>query len=265
MWSYARTNDIVLRFADHRRFQSATQPRPAVTPGTTKNLGFGLNALLRGDVSEIIIQPGSYKKIYARQIMLIILGAGSFGAALGFWRDPLQGAYAGIKLPLILLLTAAGNALINGMFAPLLGVDISFRQSFAAVLTSFALAGSILGAFSPLVAFFVWNLPPLHDARLSLSIHNVMLIILFLVIAFAGGTSNLRLLQLLRQIGRSESAARKILSAWLAVNLLLGSQLAWILRPFIGAPGLEVQFLRPNAFQGSFFDTLFDAARSLFS
>jgi LmbE family N-acetylglucosaminyl deacetylase len=38
--------------------------------------------------------------------------------------------------------------------------------------------------------------------------------------------------------------AWRVISAWLAANLFLGSQLSWILRPFIGSPGLPVEFLR---------------------
>jgi hypothetical protein len=193
-------------------------------------------------------------------LLYIIVGAGSFGAAMGYWRAPLQALYCGIKLPLIMVLTAAANALINGMLAPLLGVNLSMRQSFGAVLSSFALASIILGAFSPLVAFFIWNAPPLsgHDLQ-SAGVHNAMLSSLVYIVAFAGITANLRLFQLLRVFGGGDGEGLRLLFAWLGINLLLGSQISWILRPFIGAPGLEVVFLRPDAFHGSFFETFFSA------
>ena len=73
------------------------------------------------------------------------------------------------------------------------------------------------------------------------------------------------LLQLLRDLSGTASAARKVLFAWLAGNLFLGSQLSWILRPFVGSPNLEVQFLRPDPFRGSFFEAVFNALRQLFS
>jgi hypothetical protein len=176
---------------------------------------------------------------------------------MGCWRDPMQALYSGLKLPLILLLTAGGNSLINGMFAPLLGLNLSLRQSFAAVLMSFALVAAILGAFSPLMLFLVWNLPPLvPDARVTPTVHAVMLLTLIFTIAFAGVTANARLFQLLRKLGGSASVAWRLLFAWLAINLLLGSQLSWNLRPFIGSPGLPVQFFRPHPFDGNFFETM---------
>ena len=83
------------------------------------------------------------------------------------------------------------------------------------------------------------------------------------VIAFAGIAGNLRLAQLLRQLSGNAATARRVLFAWLAGNLLFGSQLSWILRPFIGSPGLEIEFLRKTAFQGNFFETVFGSLRSL--
>src|SRR4051794_20690586 len=79
-------------------------------------------------------------------LVAIIAGAGIYGAVMGCWREPLQGLYTGIKLPLVILLTTAGNGLLNGMLAPLLGLNVSFRQSMVIVLMTFAVAALILGA-----------------------------------------------------------------------------------------------------------------------
>ncbi|MEI6861515.1 MAG: hypothetical protein WCL04_04605, partial [Verrucomicrobiota bacterium] len=199
-----------------------------------------------------------------QQVAVIVGGAGAFGAAMGWWRAPEQAAYAAVKLPLILLATAAGNGLLNGLLAPLLGLNLRLREALAAVLTSFALAAVILGAFSPLMAFLVWNLPPLEPGeQTTTAAHSIMLLTLVAVIALAGITANVRLLQLLRRLGGSDVAARKILLAWLAVNLLLGSQLSWILRPFIGTPSLSVEFLRTGAFHGNFFESVLQSIHQL--
>src|SRR5439155_1585273 len=193
-------------------------------------------------------------------ISIIFAGAGLYGAAMGYWRAPLQGAFVAIKLPLIILLTTVGNALLNAMLAPLLGLNLGLRQSFFAILMSFTIASAILGAFSPLAAFVVWNAPPLAtDARLSTGTYNFIQLMHVSVIAFAGIVANLRLVQLLRQLSGNAGAARRVLVAWLAGNLFLGSQLSWILRPFIGSPGLKVEFLRDHAFQGNFYETVFHA------
>jgi len=224
-------------------------------------------SLLRGEAARLndSIQRCTPKRILL-YLTVIFAGAGLFGAAVGCWRAPLQALYTALKLPLILLLTTLGNALLNGMLAPLLGLNISFRQSLLAILMSFTIAGAILGSLSPLLFFLVWNTPPLGPrADLSVLAHSFILVTQALMIAFAGGAANLRLIQLLRQLSGSASVARKILFGWLAGNLLLGAQLSWNLRPFVGSRGLPVQFLREDAFRGNFFEALFNAMRHLLS
>ena len=197
---------------------------------------------------------------------VILLGAGLYGAAMGYWRAPLQALFVAAKFPLIILLTTAGNAFLNGMLAPLLGLNISLRQSFLAILLSFTIASAILGSFSPLVAFVIWNAPAMSslDAKLSGGPYSFIQLTHVAVIAFAGLTANLRLMQLLRHLGGDASVGRRVLVAWLAGNLFLGSQLSWILRPFIGSPALPVEFLRTAAFKGNFYETVVRSWLSLF-
>ena len=224
-----------------------------------------LPSLLRGDVAggHRAIEQTELRR-WCLYVTVIVAGTGLFGAALGSWRAPLQALYTAIKLPLILLLTALGNGMLNAMLAPLLGLNLGLRQSLVAVLMSFTLAGAILGAFSPLLYFLIWNTPPVAPgAEWEVPAHSFILLSETAMIAFAGIAANVRLLQLLRSLSGSAVVARKVLFAWLAGNLLLGSQLSWNLRPFVGAPYLPVEFLRPNAFEGNFFETLFNALRHL--
>ena len=197
-------------------------------------------------------------------LFAIVLGAGVYGAVIGCWWAPLQAFYVALKLPLLILLTTLGNGLLNGMLAPLLGLNISFRQSMTAVLISFAIASAILAALSPVALFIVWNLPPLTGATRSSSPEYAFLqLMLVLFIAFAGVMANVRLLPLLRQFAGSVSVARNVLFAWLAGNLFLGSQLCWVLRPFIWEAGSPVTFFGRHPFHGSFYETVFEAARRI--
>lgn len=197
-------------------------------------------------------------------VTIIIIGAGLYGAVMGAWRDVLQGLYTGIKLPLVILLTTLGNTLLNGMLAPLLGLNLTFRQSLLIVLMTFAIAAVMLGALSPVAAFIVWNTPPLTAAtRLASAEYGLLQLTLVIFIAYAGVSGNLCLMPLLRQWSGSSFVARNVLLAWLAVNLLLGSQICWVLRPFIWDPARPVEFLGPEYLRGSFYETVFEAARRL--
>ena len=228
---------------------------PAV--GQPPEASLELPALLRGDaaVMESWLAGFDARRL-AWCLGVIVLGAGVFGTAVGIWRSPMQALYTAIKLPLIVLLTTLGNALLNGMLAPLLGLNLRFRQSLQAILLSHTVAATILGSLSPVMLFIAWNAPPLGPAapRGTLGFELVQLLTVT-AIAFAGVMANVRLVQLLVRFGGA-IVARRVLLAWLAGNLFLGAQLAWNLRPFIGAPELPVEFLRPNAFEGNFFETV---------
>jgi hypothetical protein len=222
-----------------------------------------VSVLLRGEPEPINrwIRTASAPRT-ALYVAVIVAGTGIYGAAMGCWRQPLQGLYTAIKFPLIVLLTTLGNGLLNGMLAPLLGLNIGFRQSLQAVLMSFTVAAAILGSFSPLLYFLVWNAPPLA-AHVS-GVYPMIRLTNVAVIAFAGIVGCARLGQLLGRLSDNPGVGRRVLFAWLTVNLLLGSQLSWILRPFFGAPDLPVEFLRANAFQGNFFENLLQALQQLF-
>lgn len=221
--------------------------------------------LLRGDVERISGWSACWNtQRIVLQIGVIVVGAGCYGAAMGWWRDPQQGLFTAVKFPLIILLTTLGNALINGMLAPLLGLNIPFRQSFAAILMSFTATATILGAFSPLIAFLVWNSPAIASTPSAGRAYNFILLAHVIVIAFAGTIGNARLFQLLHRLGGSRKVAQRVLLTWLTGNLFLGSQLSWILRPFIGSPGLPVEFLRTTAFHGNFYEAVFNAVSHIF-
>lgn len=196
-------------------------------------------------------------------LAVIAVGAGCFGAAMGWWRAPEQALYVAIKFPLIILLTALGNALLNAMLAPLLGLNISLRQSLLAILMSFAIAAAILGAFSPLVGFLVWNAPAMTPDVKSTATYGLIKLVDVVVITFAGIAGNVRLFQLLTQLGSGRRIAWRVIIAWLAGNLFLGSQLTWIARPFMGAPQLPAAFLREGALKGNFYENVWSTLLQL--
>jgi hypothetical protein len=84
-----------------------------------------------------------------------------YGATVGLWHAPQQALYTAIKFPLLILLTTAGNAALNGMLGQLLGTGLSFRQTSAAIVLSFTVASVVLAAFSPVTLFVLANTPPL--------------------------------------------------------------------------------------------------------
>ena len=223
-----------------------------------------LKALLRGDAKRLVTWLAAPDiPMLVVYLTVILLGSGLYGFTLGIWRAPLQSLYTAIKFPLLIFLTCAGNAVLNGMLAQILGSGLSFKQTSLAILMSFAIAAMILGGFSPITLFIWYNAPSLESKSAILG-HSVMLLTHVCAIAFAGIMANRRLLDLLRKISSRTATARAVLFSWLAGNLFLGAQLAWNLRPFIGSPTLAVQFFRDDPLRGNFYEAVWRAFRHLF-
>lgn len=220
--------------------------------------------LSRGDetgLAALLDERGSRWVITC--LVVIILGCGVYGGVVGLWRGPQQALYTAIKMPLLIFLTCGANALLNGLLAQVLRTGLGFRQSALAILMSFTLAALILAALSPVALFILVNAPALASEGQRLG-HSVVLLTDVLFVAYAGIMANRRLLRLLIHTCATAVAARQVFWSWLVGNLFLGAQLAWVLRPFIGSPGLAVEFLRPDPLHGTFYSAVFRALRNLF-
>ena len=58
-------------------------------------------------------------------------------------------------------------------------------------------------------------------------------------------------------------SARVVITVWLIVFALVGAQMSWVLRPFIGSPNVEFSWFRPRG--SSFFEAVSKAVRMLFN
>ncbi|MEX0679680.1 MAG: hypothetical protein WD063_21605, partial [Pirellulales bacterium] len=56
---------------------------------------------------------------------------------------------------------------------------------------------------------------------------------------------------------------RLVFTVWMVVFGLVGAQMSWVLRPFVGSPDLPFEWFRPR--ESNFFEALWRVATSLFS
>lgn len=230
-------------------------PSPAVSPAPDP----GLAALCRAlphELGDAPIRPRSLAGSAAR----IALYGGLYGAAMGLWRSPWLALWVAIKLPALLLITAALTALVNGWIAQLLGLRLRVVESLALVWNAYALASVVLASFAPLFVFAVLQAPGPGEPGATAG-HHALGLLHIAAIAFAGAVAHAKLFALLRP--RAGRAARAILATWLLVNLFLGAQLSWSLRPFFGSPGIPVQFLRDEPLRGNFYESMWTMVREL--
>jgi hypothetical protein len=194
-----------------------------------------------------------------RWLLVVGVGGGSYGASIGLWRAPEQAVWVAVKMPLLILLTLGVNGVFNGMLAAVLGTGLGFRQTVGAIGRSFAVFAVVVGALSPVAAFFTMALPAGDEAGGERA-YRVLLLAHTAVIALGGVYANVRLLTWLEAVC-GKWVARRVLVAWLAGNLFVGAQLSYTLRPFFGNPDLPVQFLRPKPFEGNFYEAVWRVGR----
>ena len=195
-------------------------------------------------------------------IPAIILGSGAYGFTMGLWQGWTMASYVAIKFPLVIFATLLVNGMINGMLAMALGSGISFRQSLQFLLAGFALMSIILLSLSPVALFIVFHAPEPTDPG-ARQWHSIILLSHTLMIAYAGIVSHRSLLGQARDFATTPAHGTRTYFVWLVGNLFVGAQISWIMRPFFGSPGLDVQFLRDQPMNGSFYDTVWKSISNL--
>lgn len=199
-----------------------------------------------------------------RTALVTVLGFALYGFTVGFWRSPMMGGFVAVKMPLLIALTLLANGMLNGMLGLLLGSRLGFAQSLLALLSAFSISALILGSIAPVTLFMALNAPA-PDSPDAAMAHSTYQLAHTTLIAIAGLAGVLRLRNLLMQWCANAKIAKTTLTAWIIGNAFLGAQFSWILRPFFGAPHLDVAFLREEPMKGSFYVTLWGAAKGILS
>jgi hypothetical protein len=196
------------------------------------------------------------REIPGRLAMLVtstIVFGSIYGAVLGSWHGPRLATYAAIKIPLLMLSTAAVTALFNWIVAALLGLPLRLRQTFALTLVPLAVAAIVVASLAPVAWFFTNALPGPSPTQRTL--HNLLYLVHTLLLAGGGvaGTAVLRR-ALVTVCGGDTARAARIRMAWIVVYAFVGGEISWILRPFVGSVYLPVVFLRSDALHGNVYE-----------
>ncbi len=228
--------------------QATTTPEDFATPGG--NLGI-IDQLLRDRPSvHARIQSDDDLAGLARAMVLTILaGAAVMGATMGFYRGGIQVLFAGIKLPLAMLLTAGICTPAWSALCAAVQGKTSVRRDFATVLVSLALTSLLLAAMAPVVMLFI---------TFGASYHS-----LILLVVCCCGLAGLGGLSFFMEAARRREGGRRplIILTLLCVFAGVGSQLTWALRPFLVRPRApEVVFVR--SLEGSFLEAVSTSVNS---
>jgi hypothetical protein len=220
-------------------------------------------------------------------ILAMIYGIcmGTFAAFGVKGPGPIQILASMVKVPLLFYLTLLVTLPSLYVFNALVGSRLNFSGVVRLLIASVGVNVTVLASLGPIVAFF------------SVCTTSYPFMLLFNVVVFAvAGMFGLRfLLQTLHRLtlagpprpiqappssetwaeaeptgpldpvrDRAISEQTKVVfRLWVIVFGLVGAQMGWVLRPFIGNPNLPFTFFRPR--ESNFFQAVVQAIEKLFS
>jgi hypothetical protein len=167
----------------------------------------------------------------------------------------LQMLASALKMPALFLLTLFVTFPSLYVFSVLSGSRLRFGAVLRLLLVSIVVMAAVSASFAPILAFFT----------LSTTSYSFMVLLNVVMLSIAGviGTGFLRrsLTLLMKEPAATPGAPRHraatyIFRVWLVIYGLVGMQMSWLLRPFIGRPELPFTWFRPRS--ASFFQSIFE-------
>jgi hypothetical protein len=167
-------------------------------------------------------EPGAQAAIARTALVMIALGGALFGAAVGSFRGGGQIFFSAVKIPAATLATLAICGPGFAALAAAYGRHWTLRETLALALAAGARSSLVLFALAPALWLAI-DLGASYDhARLGAA----------LAYALAGFSALVFLLRGLGDApGRTATAA-----SFVVLFAIVGSQTAWLLRPYLGDP-----------------------------
>ena len=195
-----------------------------------------------------------------------------------------QVASSSLKLPMLFLLTLVVTFPSLYVFNALFGGRASFVDTLRLLVGGVTINLAVAASFGPILGFFT----------LSTTSYSFMVLLNVVLLAVAGAVALTFLLQTLRRMvypvvevqpppvpmhdsqpvgphgvppalatsfgpldrpaSLESPPARRVFQVWVLIYALVGAQMGWILRPFIGSPHLPFEWFRPRS--GNFFQAV---------
>jgi len=172
-----------------------------------------------------------------------------YGAVLGSTHSLWQAMSSAVKLPILFLATVIVCSPTLYFFNVLFGSNQSLTQNVALILTAITVTAVLLLAFTPIVLFFLLTTSGYQFFKLL----NVGI---FTISGWMGVLFLSQGMRIVAAAGKQAAGARRnVVRLWILLYAFVASQMAWTLRPFIGAPSMKFELFRQLG--GNFYSNIF--------
>ncbi len=179
------------------------------------------------EIREGIDLPEKMRAMLISSLVFFAIYGGVMGSTHSLW----QTLSSAVKLPILFLATLFVCVPSLYFFGLLVGSNQSMRQSLAVILTAITVTSVLLLSCAPIALFFVLT----TDQYQFFKLLNVGI---FTISALMGIVFLYQGMKIVSGPETSGASSRKwLLIFWMFVYAFVGSQMAWTIRPFIGAPG----------------------------
>ncbi len=172
-----------------------------------------------------------------------------YGAVMGANYSRWQTLSSAVKLPILFLATLVVCSPTLYFLNLIFGSNQSLMQNVALILTAITVTAVLLLSFAPIVLFFMLTTGHYQFFKLL----NVGVFTIASMVGVGFLSQGMRIVSASSKEG---AFARWIVVwLWILIYAFVGSQMAWTLRPFIGAPGMEFELFRQLG--GNFYANIF--------
>ena len=199
------------------------------------------------EIRDGVELPQKLRSMFVSSVIFFAL----YGAVLGSSSTLWQTLSSAIKLPVLFLATLLICAPTLYFFNVLFGSNQSLMQNVALIMTAITVTSVLLLSLAPITLFFL-----LSTGSQSYQFFKLLNVACCAISGFMGVRFLRQGMQIVSVSGDDgENMRRWILRGWMFIYAFVGSQLAWTIRPFVGAPNMEFEMFRQLG--GNFYANIF--------
>jgi hypothetical protein len=206
-----------------------------------------VEGVLRGEGSRL--RPSVLAAVWGGATYGVVMG--SFGGLSG--ERFVQLAYSGMKVPLLLAATTCLALPSFFVLNTLVGLRGDFPAVLRAVVGSQGAVGIVLACLAPYTAVWYASTGDYHE---SIVFNGLMF-------AVASWAAQWALRRRYADLIARNPRHRVMLRVWLFVYAFVGIQMGWVLRPFVGYPGMRPTFFREGAWGNAYVVVVETVARAV--
>lgn len=227
-----------------------------------------LDRLLRGEFTKAEELETGEVKLPTRWLVGASLLCGIlYGLCMGLYaasgdtlRGSLQFVSSALKVPSLFLLTLVVTFPSLYVFGALAGIRLGAAQMLRLLVAAITVNLAVVASFGPVTLFFT----VFTTSHAFISLLNVVFFALsgFVSLGFLARAARAVLEAEGMDGATSQRRARLIFRTWIVIYGIVGAQMGWILRPFVGNPKLEFVWFRHHR-ETNFFTAFADMIRDV--